>query len=565
MKWVLLSLLPAIALRSYCQSTSEELYFNKDLKEVKKNHAEFKGIKTKKDSVYELQLFNKEGNYHIFTAHYSDEKLEVMNGWFASFYRNGYIETQSNFHNGKLQGFFIRWTDDHRIVDSVWYEKGDSVYSIAYKYNDLSKKLESIVRTNYKDSSSTRIRFDEAGRMIPPDISDSTSKADDSIYAKVDEPAEFPGGDSMMLKYFTYMLNRTRASMLLSGSAGLCQLQLVIDKNGNVVNAVSIACDNNVYASAAKFAAFESTWLPATANGRPVKAYKNIVVSYYPSIPAKADEKRGQYFFDVDMNPVSEDKAIYYGKITPEDNTVRFDVFKKISKQHLFCEHYTDSTLEASNGLFYANYPDGNLRVKGNFLLGRKDGVWAWWNDDQRVTDSVFYKIGELRSVTTFTYEPDGSLFETNTWTPETGEVHYRVFNNNDVTNDTTFDLMESVQNISDSTFVPATFSGGVKGWYSYMSEYFKHHDRNVYVDGICTVKFMIDTTGKVTNVVALNMQGTSLANYAIKMIRRSPNWLPAIKNGIKVNSYKYQKVSFGIYKTYIPFLNAQPRSRFGF
>ena len=61
---------------------------------------------------------------------------------------------------------------------------------------------------------------------------------------------------------------------------------------------------------------------------------------------------------------------------------------------------------------------------------------------------------------------------------------------------------------------------------------------------GTCIVKFIVDKTGKVSQVEATTMKGTKLAEIATNAIRRGPNWTPAQQNGRYVNAYRLQPVT---------------------
>ena len=59
-----------------------------------------------------------------------------------------------------------------------------------------------------------------------------------------------------------------------------------------------------------------------------------------------------------------------------------------------------------------------------------------------------------------------------------------------------------------------------------------------------CIVKFIVDKTGKVSQVEAITMKGTKLAEIATNAIRKGPDWIPAQQNGRYVNAYRLQPVT---------------------
>jgi protein TonB len=64
---------------------------------------------------------------------------------------------------------------------------------------------------------------------------------------------------------------------------------------------------------------------------------------------------------------------------------------------------------------------------------------------------------------------------------------------------------------------------------------------------GTCMVRFVVSKDGSVSNVEALTMKGTKFAEVAVNAIRKGPKWIPAIQNGMQVNAYRQQPITFKI------------------
>lgn len=93
---------------------------------------------------------------------------------------------------------------------------------------------------------------------------------------------------------------------------------------------------------------------------------------------------------------------------------------------------------------------------------------------------------------------------------------------------------------------IQAAFPGGLQKWSQYiqraiLNELDEFGDNDY---GTCLVKFIVDKTGKVSDVEATTMKGTKLAQVAVNAIRKGPNWIPAEQNGRKVNAYRMQPVT---------------------
>lgn len=101
-----------------------------------------------------------------------------------------------------------------------------------------------------------------------------------------------------------------------------------------------------------------------------------------------------------------------------------------------------------------------------------------------------------------------------------------------------------------DDRFTPveiqASFPGGEKAWQQYIQRAITSQlDDFTDADyGTCIVQFIVDKTGKVSEVTATTMMGTKLAEIAVNTIRKGPDWTPAIQNGRYVTARRIQPVT---------------------
>lgn len=91
-----------------------------------------------------------------------------------------------------------------------------------------------------------------------------------------------------------------------------------------------------------------------------------------------------------------------------------------------------------------------------------------------------------------------------------------------------------------------ASFPGGNQAWSRYVQKAISAQlDEFGESDfGTCTVKFVVDKNGNVSDVQAITMKGTKLAEVAVNAIRKGPKWIPAQQNGRYVNAYRLQPVT---------------------
>lgn len=91
-----------------------------------------------------------------------------------------------------------------------------------------------------------------------------------------------------------------------------------------------------------------------------------------------------------------------------------------------------------------------------------------------------------------------------------------------------------------------AQFPGGVGAWNAYVKKAIERElDEFTDADyGTCQIRFVVDKQGNVSDVQAITMKGTKLAEIAVNAIRKGPKWIPAEQNGRMVNAYRVQPVT---------------------
>ena len=96
---------------------------------------------------------------------------------------------------------------------------------------------------------------------------------------------------------------------------------------------------------------------------------------------------------------------------------------------------------------------------------------------------------------------------------------------------------------------VEASFKGGEKEWKRFLE---RNLEANVPVDngapeGTYTVivQFIVDKEGKISDVRALTSHGHGMEEEAVRVIKKGPDWIPAIQNGRNVKAYRKQPITF--------------------
>jgi protein TonB len=99
-------------------------------------------------------------------------------------------------------------------------------------------------------------------------------------------------------------------------------------------------------------------------------------------------------------------------------------------------------------------------------------------------------------------------------------------------------------------TEIDASYPGGVPAWARFLSKNLRYPDeaQAAGIQGPVLVQFIVDKEGNVSDVQAVSgpTEG-GLRDEAIRVIKKSGKWVPAIQNGRNVKSYKRQPVIFKI------------------
>jgi protein TonB len=101
-----------------------------------------------------------------------------------------------------------------------------------------------------------------------------------------------------------------------------------------------------------------------------------------------------------------------------------------------------------------------------------------------------------------------------------------------------------------DKTFtkveIESDYPGGIAAWARYLTKNLQYPEeaQNNEIQGQVVVKFIVDKEGKVSDVEAISGPN-ELRDEAVRVIKKSGSWTPAIQNGRKVKSYKSQPINF--------------------
>jgi TonB family protein len=181
---------------------------------------------------------------------------------------------------------------------------------------------------------------------------------------------------------------------------------------------------------------------------------------------------------------------------------------------------YTDGSVQDSlffenngNGISRGYWPNGKPKESGNFIAGKKNGLWTY-----------NYKSGmKCQEVK---YEADSALSYT------------------------CYDLNGQVQSKDCYYEKEAVFGSGDKGWRKYLGDRLSsasfpraYNEGKIY--GTVYIQFVVDSDGKVTDVKVIKSAAPELDKIALNIIQQSPRWEPAVQFNRNVRAYRKQPITF--------------------
>jgi protein TonB len=117
------------------------------------------------------------------------------------------------------------------------------------------------------------------------------------------------------------------------------------------------------------------------------------------------------------------------------------------------------------------------------------------------------------------------------------------------ITNSVSSLANESYDQVFTVAETPASFPGGVAAWTKYLEN---NLNREIPQNaggppGRYTVwlTFIVDKNGVISEVKAQNNPGYGTAEEAKRIVVNSPNWIPAIQNGLQVKYRQKQSITF--------------------
>ncbi len=228
-------------------------------------------------------------------------------------------------------------------------------------------------------------------------------------------------------------------------------------------------------------------------------------------------------------------------------------------------------------------YSNRSLQSKGSYTHGKKDGLWLDYYPNGMLRDSIAYNMGN-KTGNSYAWHSNGFMQDSAVWNNDGSGVEVSWFDNGNVASAGRFSagynqngkwqffhkngklsalevyhdgvltdkqyFDEDGNGIADTTNKDraAEFPGGMKAWQKYLSKnlYFPTQYKFENADkAVVVVSALIDEDGNISDVEINTPLYPAFDDIALKVVKKSPKWQPAIQHNRRVTYTILQAVYF--------------------
>lgn len=227
-------------------------------------------------------------------------------------------------------------------------------------------------------------------------------------------------------------------------------------------------------------------------------------------------KEQQHFYYDANWQPVIEKKAVYHVRVRNiNDTTWRRDTYNYFGPI-IRTATYKDEQATIPNGEYVSYRSTGRFDSICNFSGGQPHGEWLLYGDTA-VKEQRTYEWGKL------VIKRDGETYQA--WLKERRKPY------------------EGKQGIESE------FPGGDSAWKRYLNRHLVYPQKAISkeVSGKVRLRFIVDTSGYVTNVQLVRSVAMPLDDQLRDRVNNSVRWKPATIEGKPVKSYKIQEIFFGL------------------
>ncbi|WP_170234193.1 energy transducer TonB [Segetibacter aerophilus] len=290
-----------------------------------------------------------------------------------------------------------------------------------------------------------------------------------------------------------------------------------------------------------------------------------------------------EHYYDWQWKPSTISQARFLTTIDYKDSVWYRRDFYVRERSLRMSGSFLDSSCKIGHGKFQYFHPNKSLESLGDFVNGKKEGIWVSFYPNKIIRDSSLFKDGKPIG-TSFRWHSNGYISDSSIYNEDGSGVSVGWFDNGApsragryapgramngkwqffhkngklssteiytdgrLVNKTYFD--EDGNTIADTTNRDheATFKGGSKGWVQFLQSqvYFPSQYKIVNGDAaVVVVTGVVDEEGNMTDVEVNTPFYPDFDRIAVNAVRKSPKWTPAVDHNRRVKYLIRQAVTF--------------------
>ena len=287
-------------------------------------------------------------------------------------------------------------------------------------------------------------------------------------------------------------------------------------------------------------------------------------------------------FYDYYGKPSSVEDARFYSAMKWEDSVWhRKDYFLGTKTLHME-GFFLDSLAKVQHGNFHYYFANGKLSRSGRYAHKKAEGLWLSYHTNGMMKDSITYSQGRVTGLK-MGWHSNGMIADSSTWNINGNGIEISWFDNGVPSSIELFrssrlqgrsryfhrnGQLAALENyekgkliarqyygedgneIADTTNRdrPAVFGKGLEDWKAYLGKnlYFPNDYKITGTKKVTVlIKAVIDEDGNLTEPEIEVPFHPSFDTIALKILRKSPKWKPAISHNRRVKYYIRQPVTF--------------------
>lgn len=291
---------------------------------------------------------------------------------------------------------------------------------------------------------------------------------------------------------------------------------------------------------------------------------------------------QNKQYYDWEWKPCNPEDARFVSLTDKTDSGwLRRDFYLSTKKSQMK-GLYKDSALKIKNGWFRYFYVNQVVSSQGNYVNGKKDGLWISNHFNGIIKEAAFYNAGYPTTIMAWhsqglksdssVYHNDGTSTHTYWFdngqlshtgqsfsTKQDGKWQYyhkngklaavEEYKANELVSRVYYNEAGQLLSDTESKDRPASFKGGLKKWRSFLLNNLDFLDGvklvNTYFVTV-VLALTIDEAGNITDVYVDVPVSPKFDEQAIKVIKKSPAWIPAVDHNRNVKYHTRQSITFG-------------------